>query len=144
MPMGVNKDYNIISFAALARDGNRSTLVLILISSKARQYNRSIRVDRLDTQTTSLKWPACYMYRIQHRIIKPVLITEEGGEKTYVLSFDGYGCVYTQRHTHAKSQKHACHLPAGIKLALSCTVIYTPSAYRCSNYKLNINMQAGC
>ena len=98
--MGVNKDYNIIFFASLARDGNRSTLVLILISSKARQYNRSIPVDCLDTQTTRLNWPVCYMYRIQHRIIKPVLITEEGGEKT---SFDGYGCVYTQRHTYTKS-----------------------------------------
>ena len=63
------------------------------------------------------------MYRIRHRIIEPVLITEEGGEKTCVLSFDRYGCMYTQRHTHAKSQKHACHLPAGIKLALSCTVL---------------------
>ena len=69
------------------------------------------------------------MYRIQHRIIKPVLITEEGGEKTRVLSFDGYRYVYTQRHTRAKSQKHMCHLPAGIKLALSCTVIYTPATY---------------
>ena len=27
-----------------------------------------------------------------------------------------------QRHTRAKSQKYACHVPAGIKLALSCTV----------------------
>ena len=62
------------------------------------------------------------MYRIWHRIIKPVLITEEGGEKTRVLSFDGYRCVYTQRHMRAKGQKHAYHLPAGIKLALSCTV----------------------
>ena len=62
------------------------------------------------------------MYRIRHRIIKPVLITEEGGEKTCMLSFDGYGCMYMQRHTRAKSQKHACHAPAGIKLALSCTV----------------------
>ena len=63
------------------------------------------------------------MYRIRHRIIKPVLITEEGGEKTCMLSFDGYGCVYTKRCTRAKSQKHACHVPAGIKLALSCTVV---------------------
>ena len=44
------------------------------------------------------------MYRIRHRIIKPVLITEEGGEKTCMLSFDGYGCVYTQRHTRAKPE----------------------------------------
>ena len=73
-------------------------------------------------QTTSLNWPVRYMYRIRHRIIKPVLITEEGGEKTCVLSFDGYGSVYMQRHTRAKSQKQACHVPAGIKLALSCTV----------------------
>ena len=62
------------------------------------------------------------MYKIRHRIIKPVLITEEGGEKICMLSFDGYGCVYTQRHMRAKRQKHACHVPAGIKLALSCTV----------------------
>ena len=62
------------------------------------------------------------MYRIRHRIIKPVLITEEGGEKTCILSFDGYGCVYTQRRTRAKSQKHACQVPAGIKLAVSYTV----------------------
>ena len=62
------------------------------------------------------------MYRIRYRIIKPVLITEEGGEKTCMLSFDGYRCMYTQRYTRAKSQKHACHAPAGIKLALSCTV----------------------
>ena len=62
------------------------------------------------------------MYKIRHRIIKPVLITEEGGEKTCMIPFDGYGCVYTQRHTHSKRQKHACHVPAGIKLALSCTV----------------------
>ena len=57
------------------------------------QYNRSIRVDRLDMQTTSLNWPVRYMYKIWHRIIKPVLITEEGGEKTSMLSLDGYGCV---------------------------------------------------
>ena len=94
-------------------------LVLILIS---KQGNRSIRLDRLDMQTTSLNWPVRYMYRIRHRIIKPVLITEEGGEKTRMLSFARYGCVCTQRHTRAKRQKHACHIPAGIKLALSCTV----------------------
>ena len=29
---------------------------------------------------------------------------------------------YMQRHPHAESQKHACPLPAGIKVALSCTV----------------------
>ena len=51
-----------------------------------------------------------------------MLITEEGGEKTCVQSFDGYRCVYMQRHTRAKSQKHTCHLPVGIKLVLSCTV----------------------
>ena len=30
--------------------------------------------------------------------------------------------IYTQRHPHAGSQKHACPLPTGIKLALSCTI----------------------
>ena len=48
-----------------------------------------MRVDRLDTQTTSLNWQVRYMYRIRHRIIKPVLITEEGGEKTCILSLTG-------------------------------------------------------
>ena len=69
------------------------------------------------------------MYKIRHRIIKPVLITEEGGEKACMLSFDRYGCVYTQRHTRAKRQKHACHVPAGIKLALSCTVLLSQQDY---------------
>ena len=78
-------------------------------------------VDRLNTQTTS--WSVHYMYSIWHRIMKPVLITEKGGEKTCMLSIDGYGCMYMQRHTCAKRQKHVCHLPAGIKLALSCTVL---------------------
>ena len=45
-----------------------------------------MRVDRLDTQTTSLNWQ---VRRIRHRIIKPVLITEEGGEKTCILSLTG-------------------------------------------------------
>ena len=40
-----------------------------------------------------------------------------------MLSFDGYECVYTQRHTRAKSKKHSCIVPVGIKLVLSCTVI---------------------
>ena len=40
-----------------------------------------MHVDSLDTPTTSLNWPVHYMYRIQHKINKPVLITEEGGEK---------------------------------------------------------------
>ena len=75
------------------------------------------------------------MYRIRHRIIKPVLITEEGGEKTCMLSFDEYGCVYTQRHTRAKSQKYACHVPAGIKLALSCTVVNVTNEDNDSNEK---------
>ena len=72
------------------------------------------------------------MYRIRHRIIKTVLITEEGGEKTCVLLFDGYRC--TCKSTHAKSQKHTCHLPAGINLGLSCT------RYGTTQFKLNENL----
>ena len=45
-------------------------------------------------------------------------MTEEGREKTCVLSFDEYGCVYMQRHTRAKGQKHACHLPEGYQVSV--------------------------
>ena len=83
--MGVNKNYNNISFCSfgssvineLARYSNTNTL----INFQAKQYNQSVHADNLDMATTSLNWPVHYMCRIQQKIIKPVLITEEGGEK---------------------------------------------------------------
>ena len=51
-----------------------------------------------------------------------MVVAPQIGEKTCVLSFDSYGSMYMQRHTRAKSQKQACHVPTGIKLALGCTV----------------------
>ena len=80
-----------------------------------------IRVDSLDAPATSLNWQVHYMYRIQQGINKPVLITRKV-ERNCVLSFDGYGCMYTQRQPRAGSKKHTCPLPLGINLVLSCTV----------------------
>ena len=61
------------------------------------------------------------MYRIWHRIIKPVLITEEGGEKPACYPLMGTD-VCTHKGTLMQKVKNVCCLPMGVKLALRCTI----------------------